>query len=248
MLSCGTCCTETAETFEATPGMVQAERVLPFDDSADRGSFDDNVAKEVFGKCSQPKEAPVEAPVSDACQAPTVGFIVRAQFAKGQTLGMSFDIVQSENLRINQVESVGPIADYNQGVPEDLRVREGDYIMSVNSETGDARAKLAAMYAGGTCVLEIRRPHSFEVSGLDKSQGRLGLDLTFHGKSTAAYIKKVFVDGLIQEYNQAHPERQVRSGDLIVAVNGQRGVSRDLVQMIGSSQKLELTIVRPQDR
>jgi len=244
MLSCSACCAEPEDTLEAPPVTVQAERVLAHDDK-EQGTFDDTVASEVFGKCAPAEVKDAHFENGSVGEAPAVAFTVRVEFAKGQSLGMSFDIIQSDNLRINLVDATGPIADYNSGASEELRVREGDYIMSVNGSSGDAKAKLGAMHLGGAVVLEIRRAYSFQVNGLDKSQGRLGLDLTFHGKSTAACIKKIFVDGLIKEHNQAHPDLEVRIGDLIVAVNGQRGGSRELVQLIGASDKLDLTIVRP---
>jgi len=53
-------------------------------------------------------------------------------------------------------------------------------------------------------------------------------------------------EGPITEWNTANPEQEVQRGDRVVAVNGQRGSGKELLEALqaSSSPKLVLTIVR----
>jgi len=254
MFGCRPCCAEPADSFEPPPCTVQAERVLPLDDGdarlrQDAGTFDEDAGAEVFGRQAAAPKAEQTAQQVHPPRAPqTANFVARVQFARDRGMGMSLDITPKDRLRISNIDDDGPIAEYNKGAEERLQVMEGDFITSVNGSACDSKSKVATMMTGGLVVLEIRRAHCFVVRGLDATQGKLGLDLTFHAKGRAAYIKAVFSEGLMHSHNLASPESEVRSGDLIVAVNGRAGSSRDLVDLISSGGKLDLTISRPDEQ
>jgi len=172
-------------------------------------------------------------------------FTARVEFSQGQALGLAFDVTQREYLRVNRVDRRGPIAEYNRCVEEWAHIREGDCVVGVNRQRGDAMEQMLVINAGGPMDLEILRPLSFTVTGLDKSKGKLGLDVVYYDFSTAAYIRSVAPAGLVRSHNEVNPALEVRDGDLIIAVNGQRGNSWDLVRLIQSADCLELTISRP---
>jgi len=217
---------------------VQAERVLTFD--GDGGTFDPDAAAEVFGRIATPNvstEARLHA-------LPAV-FHAFVQIEEKSDLGMRLDITPKDRLRINEIKDTGPIAAYNACVADSMRLKEGDFILSVNGVSTDCKAKVSALAACGHIDLEIGRALTFVVSGLDTSRGKLGLDLAVHPKGTVAYIKSVFGDGLIQTWNQQNPESDIRSGDMIIAINGVTGTSKEVAELAASGGELELTITRP---
>lgn len=48
--------------------------------------------------------------------------------------------------------------------------------------------------------------------------------------------------GLLSAWNAAHPDREVRAGDRVIAVNGQRGDAQRLIQLMSMSGGMELTV------
>jgi len=201
--------------------------------------------------------AATEAPLLPRRQPanPSSAFVAFLSFLEGAgAMGMSVDVTAFGYLRINTVEDEGPIAAYNSAAPERARIQEGDFIVSVNGKEGDAQMQFLAIQAGGLIELEIIRPLCFFVCGLDLTCSTLGLDVVYHETSTAAYIIGIREGGLINAYNVAHPDQQVRDGDLVVAVNGQTGSAGDLLRWMAATDDigslddpclLELTIARP---
>jgi len=196
-------------------------------------------------------ESETEAESSPATESPSElfrpAFTAEVHVKEGESLGMCFDVTPKDRLRISSIDDAGVIGKYNAAAPEDQRLMEGDFVWSVNGETGLARTKLDAMRAGGCLELEIRRAHTFVVGGVETEKGDLGLDLTFLLQSKAVYVEQVLSDSLVDTHNSRHPERAVSANDLIVAVNGQSGSSRDIVRLMSSAKVLELTVTRPSE-
>mmetsp|Transcript_130157 Transcript_130157/g.376561 ORF Transcript_130157/g.376561 Transcript_130157/m.376561 type:complete len:244 (-) Transcript_130157:19-750(-) len=175
------------------------------------------------------------------------GFTAQLQLTKGQGPGAALDITLAQHLRIDRIDPTGAMATYNAGVPEDRRICEGDFVVPATGDSANGRDLFLAMMEGGLVDLEIRRPNVFTVDGIDKSKGLMGLDLCIHPRSSSVFIRHVLRKGLVQDHNTKNPELRVLDGDLIIGVNGQRGTSADLAKILGSSERLELTIARPRE-
>lgn len=76
-----------------------------------------------------------------------------------------------------------------------------------------------------------------------ESCDQLGVDIVPH-VGTVLRVKKVD-EGLLREWNDAHPLEAVLPGDFIVAVNGFRGNSEHLLVNINDTKRLELVFLRP---
>merc|ERR1719245_820930 len=74
------------------------------------------------------------------------------------------------------------------------------------------------------------------------SSDKLGLDIVAHNNRTALRIKAV-KPGLIQKWNDDHPDQPVQLGDVIVEVNSVRGNSDKILEKVRDST-LELVIER----
>jgi len=83
---------------------------------------------------------------------------------------------------------------------------------------------------GGDRTIRLSKPaHAMLGTHVDTSDGN------------SALIKQIGA-GLIRDWNNMNPGREVRVGDRIVAVNGHRGDARDLMGMCSRKGPLELTI------
>eukprot|EP00931_Biecheleriopsis_adriatica_P113860 TRINITY_DN89102_c0_g1_i1.p1 TRINITY_DN89102_c0_g1~~TRINITY_DN89102_c0_g1_i1.p1 ORF type:complete len:136 (+),score=33.54 TRINITY_DN89102_c0_g1_i1:22-408(+) len=82
---------------------------------------------------------------------------------------------------------------------------------------------------------------------VDKSPkvDRLGVDLVIRKNVDYMTVKSVSQDGLLAEWNsKAKPHEQVRAGDRIFQVNGQKGTGEELTEVVKANDKLELKLQR----
>jgi len=77
-------------------------------------------------------------------------------------------------------------------------------------------------------------------------EGSLGLELQKAPRGTSLLIYALN-DGLITNWNATNPNKQVKVNDRIVAVNGHRGNTAEMMKRIKESGKLELQIVTIQN-
>jgi hypothetical protein len=148
-----------------------------------------------------------------------------------------------------------------------VAVKEGDLITKCNGKAGKPQDMLnmigtskelsltivrpllceSAKDAHATIIEpEIANPHgSFEITVTKRGAAKLGLDLE-PAKAGMALRIKAMREGLVNEWNAKHPSVAVKEGDLITKCNGKAGKSQDMLNMIGTSKELSLTIVRPQ--
>mmetsp|Transcript_130127 Transcript_130127/g.376467 ORF Transcript_130127/g.376467 Transcript_130127/m.376467 type:complete len:238 (-) Transcript_130127:41-754(-) len=173
-------------------------------------------------------------------------FDVRLAFARGMTPGLGLDLSEGSIVRVNRLDPVGPVAKYNLTVRPEEQVRVGDFIMEANGARGDARAMVMAMLGGGEIALSFRRPLTFVLEGLAKKGRALGLDLSYHPKSTCLVIKQVLQDGAVLEWNRGPAEHaKMLVDDFILAVNGCSGNPQDMHLRLRSDEVLNLVISRP---
>merc|ERR1719410_1390483 len=119
-------------------------------------------------------------------------FDVTLTLAKGEYPGMCLDMSEGAWLRVSKIDRRGPIPDYNASAPEDEQVREGMFIVAVDSVNGDGREMMTALFNGGTPTLSFRQPHSFNIGPVRKQGNSLGLDLTYQARSSSVVIKQLF--------------------------------------------------------
>ncbi|CAK0876922.1 unnamed protein product [Prorocentrum cordatum] len=90
------------------------------------------------------------------------------------------------------------------------------------------------------------KPETFEVE-VAHASGTDGLDIGHH---ESKYLKiKGVKDGSVGEHNKAHPDKALKEGDFIMAVNGVKGVSADMLAEMKkkqTSKKLQLLVSRLQ--
>lgn len=238
-MRCGACCAQDGKDSLEFDSPAQSDAVLvdakPFDqEPAPKGTAD------FMGKKVQPMPEVDDAKL-------TAAFKVPIPMQKDQYPGFLLDVSGGPYLRVCKIERYGPIAEYHERAPEDRHVRVGDFVTGVNNISGDSEKMILALGAGGDMELEVRRAFEISVQGLDKRGGSLGLDLSYRASSMSVVIKEVYSDGEVAKWNNRVQEAETRicANDHIIAVNGKNGTSRQLVQAINESQKLDLLITRP---
>lgn len=164
--------------------------------------------------------------------------------SKYASLGVELDAVGGVYAMVIKV-SEGALSRYNALTTPDLRVQVGDFIMGVNGTTGDTKKMAQLCIDQLELELRFKRAVPFSVT-IDKTsaQNSLGLDLDYLDAGISLHIRDI-KDGLIGDWNRTQKDREVKSCDRIVSVNGFRGEAKKLLEMCAGQGKLELEICRP---
>eukprot|EP00927_Polykrikos_kofoidii_P041655 TRINITY_DN35506_c0_g2_i1.p1 TRINITY_DN35506_c0_g2~~TRINITY_DN35506_c0_g2_i1.p1 ORF type:complete len:261 (+),score=40.39 TRINITY_DN35506_c0_g2_i1:93-875(+) len=140
----------------------------------------------------------------------------------------------------------GPVKDWNDKNSPNFRVRHLDRIIEVNDMRGDSlRMKEVIKAERGTLNMTIKRPMEFKINlvkGFKGHAAKIGLDIV-HSAMESLLIKRV-KEGMINDWNSRNPMNGVRVGDRIVEINGERGDSQRLLDMVASKDALEVVICR----
>lgn len=70
---------------------------------------------------------------------------------------------------------------------------------------------------------------------IDKTEGKIGMAIAPDTKHDCLSVRKVMDEGLISQWNQENPDKQVIPGDHIVEVQGARGSSQELAKLIATA-------------
>lgn len=172
----------------------------------------------VFGQC--PEDRPAAFPVS-------------VDNDPKKPIGASFDSQDGTTLQVSKVDA---------GLLDGSGLQVGDFIVKANAVEGSSAKLAKELKKKGPLELSARRPQEFCVAFQKKDPKKFGLEVA--KKSTCLVVTKVAA-GPVQAWNEANPEREVKLGDRVVAVNGAEGKAANLLTRFNKDQRLRLTLVRP---
>uniref|UniRef100_A0A7S1AY67 PDZ domain-containing protein n=1 Tax=Noctiluca scintillans TaxID=2966 RepID=A0A7S1AY67_NOCSC len=125
-----------------------------------------------------------------------------------------------------------------------LMVRVGDRIVHVSGTGGDCYSLLNAMRSNSRLRMVLR--HASEVQVTIKKSGRdLGILVISIKRKLDMLLVRTVADGVVLDWNRAHKDQQVLSGDYIVSVNGIRGDPRKMFEELKANDHLEINLIRP---
>jgi len=174
---------------------------------------------------------------------PPKEFHVVIRNPRKKSLGLDVDSQDGFHLWVLAVKA-GPIQAYNEEAEPSRQVLPGDFIMKVNEGGIRAESMLDIMKKATRLELTIRRPLQFDVAvkceDRWKSHGMKYMSNPLHGCVVVASAG----DGTVMAWNQDNPDQQVRPGDRIVAVDGKKCSSRDMLRRL-AAVRFHMTVVRP---
>lgn len=143
-------------------------------------------------------------------------------------------------------EGSSPASEANDCNPPSEQLAPGDFLFSVNGVASDVTAMVAELEQSLKLELYVRRPVEFSILVNKMDKHRIGCELAYDTRIGTTLVIQDINDGLVQVWNESnHPSMAVLAGDRIAAVNGQRGKAEALLEMLGASQQLQLTLQRP---
>eukprot|EP00443_Scrippsiella_acuminata_P017559 CAMPEP_0115202192 /NCGR_PEP_ID=MMETSP0270-20121206/18006_1 /TAXON_ID=71861 /ORGANISM="Scrippsiella trochoidea, Strain CCMP3099" /LENGTH=235 /DNA_ID=CAMNT_0002615611 /DNA_START=137 /DNA_END=843 /DNA_ORIENTATION=+ len=156
-----------------------------------------------------------------------------------EDLGWDLDLLAESRAWVSNVSHYQdtPLQRYNASVPPEKQLRVGDYIKQVNQKAGSVEAMMSALKQDLRLEIVVQRPHVYTKTIVKGGQS-MGLALVF-GPGSASIIIETVKDGVVK---QLCPE--VRSGDRITKVNGQRGTSDSFLQTMKASESVDIEFSR----
>eukprot|EP00429_Kryptoperidinium_foliaceum_P005168 CAMPEP_0176023800 /NCGR_PEP_ID=MMETSP0120_2-20121206/11617_1 /TAXON_ID=160619 /ORGANISM="Kryptoperidinium foliaceum, Strain CCMP 1326" /LENGTH=206 /DNA_ID=CAMNT_0017356967 /DNA_START=92 /DNA_END=712 /DNA_ORIENTATION=- len=129
------------------------------------------------------------------------------------------------------------IGSYNEHVEPSERVRQGDYVVSIDGHT-DLHSMRRCLRSNATMDLTIQRPFLFEVR-VQKSGRPLGLAVKYDASGASLMVRRVEENGAVAAANG-----DLVCGDRIVGVNCASYCARAMLEELRNSDCIELTISR----
>jgi len=170
--------------------------------------------------------------------------------AKDAKLGLVIAKRNGKELRIREL-SEGLATQWNLKNPS-KKLMHGDCIYAVNGVRGNC-SRMINTIANSNQLYILARHSKFADSEFEIfvekdpfcDVFRLGLDVVNEGSSLL--IRSVYEEGLIHTWNLSNPCKQVKTGDCIFGVNGAEDNCSVLLQLLKSSNRLELWIRRGEE-
>lgn len=186
------------------------------------------------------------------------------------TLGIDFDLQDGKSVFVRDLRA-GIVDSYNGTATSNNAIQPGDFIVKVNQAEGNAVQMLEALKSNIRLELVVRRPIDFVVAiaipdfDFEDSKGRkkkggactcgpqadsnapknkYGVDFK-NPTGMNLVVMKVLEGGPVEDWNNRYPEAEVRPGDRVTAVNGEKGQAEDMLRIIQASDRFQMRIVRP---
>jgi hypothetical protein len=248
MLAC--CC--AAETGDANNALVDTQPVLKA-----RAAEKEEVvnlpkpaapaAPEPAKTAEPPKEEKV---VEEPVAAPKRNFFSQEfeatlrKVTGQEKLGIEVDPVDGEVVQICRIAN-GLITDYNSTMQDALQIKQDDFIVKVNGVSGNTDAMFDRMQKDSNITLTIKRVRPWEVELTQKIVGGSELrPLITRAENGRSIVIKEDSDPIIQAWNAAHPNLDIKKHDRILWVNGTVG-SKQMMDQMEKVTGLNLQVARP---
>ncbi|CAE8639062.1 unnamed protein product [Polarella glacialis] len=202
--------------------------------------------------CGEGEAVEVVLITTDTALAPATGtaLVVELCYSGGtaKDLGVGVDEID-EDLCIIKKISDGMVMSYNKTCPFGKAIKVYDRIISLNGKRGSLTVfnKMLAQWNEqdqNTLTIEVVQPTETRV--LIECPGDLGATFNYTQASLGILITEIHY-GLLSDWNKAHPDSPIKSGDLIVAVNGvanKAPLLRLFLRRINKSRALDMTFMR----
>jgi len=178
----------------------------------------------------------------DGIEAQSKEYLICLSREVGEPLGISLDVSDNISAVVTAVQD-GLIDAWNESADENVRIDAGDRIVDVNGFSGDADKILQRLRKDTELQIVFQRPTEFNVN-IEKVGNSIGLEFAHAVNGQSLLVNYVRSTGPVANWNSAHRELAVKKNDRIVEVNGIRGDSRELLDLIKEPRSLELILAR----
>lgn len=180
---------------------------------------------------------------AQAPEEPAVEFKAVIEKRDQEPLGIALDVFEKVNCMITKVKDNGALAAYNKNVTPEFQIRPGCYLVQCGKIT-DPVQTVQALRETGSYELIVRRALELKVR-LTKIKDGLGVVFHHTENGSSLLIHLISEDGAVAKWNRENQNELIKVNDRVVAVDGTRGTSAELLDLIAKASNLELTLSRP---
>jgi len=166
--------------------------------------------------------------------------------AEDESWGLDLDCQDATVLWVNGVKP-GPVENYNKLTDPEEHLQSGDFIVQANGIHSSVDKMLATFQDERTVAMLVKRPVEIRAI-IERDGSTAGLEFLANPTGHCLLIRQVN-SGPAQKWNesQSEPSAQLRPGDRIVAVNGQRGRAADLQRLLAAPGRCQVLALRVAD-
>jgi len=261
--SCKACAREQVVSIQAEPGPSNQEGPDNFDAEVPETGMP--MAGQRFPASHEPPDPFIDR-AKGGYQAEVDGteFQVKLQRADCFTDGSRDDVPAAANVLSSPMKTLGalldastgvaifvsevydgdcPVGAHNRTAPPEQQLKAGDFIVEVNGHRGNMTSMMQEMHLNRNLTLLVTRAMEYEINV--HKQDTLGCSITYDATSGISLGIACVLEGPIKVWNEENPSKKVLEGDRIIAVNGVKGATSDLLEMIQKSEELLMTLARP---
>lgn len=232
------------QVIDASAAVTQGETTTSFQVTPATAPVSETQVQE---PAKEPSKEPAEKPAKAAAEektsspkdaaSPVKSFVAKLSKQPAEMLGWRLDCVGLKYIFIFSISESGssPVSMYNSNVPDELAIKQGDYIMSVNGVSGVA-GMVDIIDKSSELEVTICRPHFFKAT-VEKTEA-LGLELKYWQSATTLLIGEIRPGAITKQNVDIIPE------DRILGINGKTGTVEDLLQAIRAMDTLEFEVSR----
>ena len=162
---------------------------------------------------------------------------------KGSPLGIILDVTNPECAVVKEITN-GPLRDWNENCSEDKRVTLLDRVVEVNGVRGSSieLAKALGNPDATEYSITMQRPEERRVCLI--RPGEIGMVMNYKRiGAVAPWVSKI-TSGLLSQWNESMPDQAVHVHDRLIAVNGEKGTTEELLAKVRADNDiLELTVL-----
>jgi len=187
------------------------------------------------------KEEAKTEPGASAAKEPVTDFAVVLAKSGGQALGINLGQKEGGNtIFVESISESGAAATYNAGAETDKQIEIGDVIVVNGCAVAEMLQKLQEDGDADITVMKAKRSTITITKDV-----KLGMDLVYDQQKSYLIVKAIQDDGSVKTHNaQASKDQQVNVTDRIVAVDGFRGIAKELFDKLqASGSTVELTML-----
>lgn len=182
-------------------------------------------------------------------------FSITIDLSTARPLGIEFDRADKELLMVKCVKSNGLVAQHNLAAPADQVVVRGDRLLQVNGNSDEVlhrlrqleeMCRLGPTVSASSLRLTLHRCKETLVRCKCSSESdQLGVSIKTIAADSSVFIGEI-LEGMIMDWNTAHPNANICAHDKIVAVDGKGDGSQELLirlrDRIASQEEFCLTV------
>eukprot|EP00811_Abedinium_folium_P034740 NODE_7597_length_1564_cov_17.383438.p1 GENE.NODE_7597_length_1564_cov_17.383438~~NODE_7597_length_1564_cov_17.383438.p1 ORF type:complete len:304 (-),score=72.55 NODE_7597_length_1564_cov_17.383438:540-1451(-) len=158
------------------------------------------------------------------------------------TRNTSDDASAMRMLAVKSVRDKTHAAKWNKTCAPGCRIEVHDEVVSINGHSGDPAMFIEQMQSEPNLRFVMRRPGRRMVT-LTGTKGHMGMAMLKPEGRIGPLIVSCIMEGVVMNWNEAHPDQAVHVGDLVVQVNGISAPKERMLKQLFTDDHIDMEVL-----